>query len=148
LAGGKPSDKDRGYTLDALELSTSSGKKYFLRASMTTEPVNAGGRKKRVRTCEYIYAILDQDRKALYEFHWHPTDRAGNPAKYPYPHAHIRGTDTRFDALDRKHIPSGRIAFEEVIRFLIEELGVGPEETNWKAILEETKKKFDAEKSW
>jgi hypothetical protein len=44
--------------------------------------------------------------------------------------------------LNRKHAPSGWITIEELIRFLIHDLGVTPVDDQWPAALEESEREF------
>jgi hypothetical protein len=149
-------DQFKSYSWDSDELKTTDGKRrYYLEASMVTEVVDdLDNNEKRVHTLQYLYAIQDADRKPLYEFHWHPfkrdakTSEPKQPEKFPYPHIHIESVDSRFDNLNKQHIPSGRVALEDVLRFLFLECRVKPERKDWQNILSETKKKFNATKSW
>lgn len=62
----------------------------------------------------------------------------------------LRLEDERFKHfnLHRRHIPSGRVPLEDVIRWLITELEVVPIRENWEEILVETREKFMASQSW
>jgi hypothetical protein len=153
----------RLYTLmPPLVLKNNAGKSlYKLTAYIVTEAMEMDdGSGKRVKTREYIYQIASNaDGKALYEFHWHPEkiDRATlEPAKrkvadktpFPFPHAHVRAKDSRFVDLNKRHIPSGRIAFEDVIAFLISDCGVKPNRQDWQKTVLETRKHFDKTRNW
>jgi hypothetical protein len=148
--------------IPALILKDSSGKRqYKLSAYIVTEVVaKDGGAGKRVTTREYIYQIASgADGKALYEFHWHPEKidrdtlepvkrKIGEKAPFPYPHTHVRARDERFEDLNKRHIPSGRVAFEDVARFLISDCSVKPKRADWPKILTETRKEFDKTRNW
>ena len=98
-----------------------------------------------VKTQSYIYSIFRKaENKPFLEFHWHPEelDRKTmmyKPSKIRFPHIHVTNID---------HIPSGRVGLEDVVLFLITELKVEPEKTNWNSILVETSKSFELSKSW
>jgi hypothetical protein len=64
---------------------------------------------------------------------------------YPYPlaHVHVRGRFTDSDeAIDRLHIPTGRVALELVIWHLIAEWGVPSKDDRWQFILGDSIKGF------
>ncbi len=132
---------------------------YSLRAHMITEIVDVGGTKdKKVRTREYIYAIGDNAGDPLLEFHWHPnkinptTLEIVIPSKtekvIQIPHIHIYANNNYLKDLRKKHIPSGRVAFEDVLSFLVNDLKIVPSREDWIKILAETRKLFDADKTW
>lgn len=45
------------------------------------------------------------------------------------------------------HVPTGRVAMEDVLRLLIE-LGVQPRRDDWQAVLDETQSAFERWRSW
>jgi len=148
--------------MPALVLKDNNGKaQYKLSAFIVTEVVaRDGGMGKRVKTREYIYQIASNaDGKALYEFHWHPEKidrntlepakrKTGEKEPFPYPHTHVRARDARFEDLNKRHIPSGRVAFEDVAGFLIGDCSVVPHRADWQKILTETRKEFDKTRNW
>ena len=48
----------------------------------------------------------------------------------------------------KRHIPSGRVALEEIIEWLIVELGVKARQNNWQKVLQTTRKKFKQICTW
>lgn len=150
------------YTLHTpLRLITRDNKRsYKLLARMITEVIDhPESTRKRVHTRQYGYTFSDANGKPLFDFHWHPEkiDRgaleprpleAGEKEPFPDPHIHVRAKDQRFDDLHKKHIPTGRIAFEDVLEFLFRDCKVRPARDDWKEVFVETKKLFDANKSW
>jgi hypothetical protein len=96
----------------------------------------------------YLYSVADSDGKDLVGFHFHP-DLTEDPVLYPHIHAYAK-QDPRFMALDlqRKHIPSGRVALEDVIRWLISELKVKPRRDDWDEVLKKAKERFLEIRSW
>jgi len=52
-------------------------------------------------------------------WHWHPLTTPGRSD----PHTHVRSDNVGLPGLRELHIPSGRVAFEEVAYFLIADLG-------------------------
>lgn len=147
-------------------LKNASGKKLFtLSAFIITEVVddpesNSKQKPKRVTTREYIYQISScADNGPLYEFHWHPEKidretlepvklKKGEKSPFPYPHIHVRATHTRFDNLNKKHIPSGRVAFEDVIQFMLGDCGAKPIRKDWEPVLKANRKTFDELRKW
>jgi len=74
----------------------------------------------RCRTREYSYTVSDADLHETVRWHWHPDT-------HPAPHVHVAGF--------RGHIPSGRVTFESVVRFLIEEMKADPSDERWDEVL-------------
>jgi hypothetical protein len=94
------------------------------------------------QTLQYIYTIAaeaDPDRELL-EWHWHPDVRLE-------PHLHLHATDLHLGELDKYHIPTGRVSFEEVARFLIKDLGV-PGRGKWEKVLAESQTIFEMYRTW
>jgi hypothetical protein len=79
---------------------------------------------------EYVYSVLMSDTEAgqLFAWHWHPG------AHRPDCHIHVGARQGESRALYRLHIPSWRVAFEEVLRFLLEEFDVEPARDDWREI--------------
>jgi hypothetical protein len=78
----------------------------------------------RVTTAGYVYELDDADGRRILGYHWHPETTADKP----FPHLHVH-TGTRTDAQmvsERIHLPTGRIALEDVLRLSVREFGVRP----------------------
>jgi hypothetical protein len=100
----------------------------------------------RVTTLYYSYAIETQGAQEIVGYHWHPDGIS--PVKFP--HLHL-GPAARIglEELNRKaHFPTGRIAFEDVVEFLIATFRVEPDRTIWQEIVETTRSLFGRHKSW
>jgi hypothetical protein len=84
----------------------------------------------KVKTDGYAYHVFTTEDEAgqLFGWHWHP--QFGHSC-----HVHIGPRQGKSRALYRLHVPSGRAAFEEVLRFLIEDVGVRTARKDWDAIL-------------
>ncbi len=104
-------------------------------------PKFAGERK--VVTDAYAYTLSQSPELAdeLLAWHWQP--EGGQE-----PHMHIGHGHAHFDALSRLHVPSGRIAFEQVLLFAIEELGVLPVREDAKEVLSEVLERFRQYRTW
>jgi hypothetical protein len=98
----------------------------------------------KARTHGYVYSIHVEDEppQELLAWHWHPPGR-------PRPHLHVR-TDHPFlgVTLARLHVPTGRVAFEEVVHLLIEDLLVHPNRDDWEEILKDSEDRFRAYRTW
>lgn len=105
----------------------------------------------RVTTLSYMYAIeRHKDRQEIVSFHWD-----GHDAENPVPHIHLG-----FAALEgaksspigpKNHIPGGRVLVEDIVKFLIDEMGVRPmkkRQSDWRSILAEIRGKVMKWKTW
>ncbi len=84
-----------------------------------------------VRTAAYYFALTDSDDKELLTYHWHPAARSA----VTWPHLHL-GAFSHGAGLSRAHLPTGRIALEQVLRLGISDLGVQPRRQDWSAVLD------------
>lgn len=117
-----------------------------LYAIVPGEPI-AGRQTWRVTTRAYEYRILDSRELELLVFHWQPSRIARGPE---YPHLHVSATITAHVSmsaqqslpLDKRHIPTGRVALESVVRLLISEFGIKDRHRNWRARLNRTEEIF------
>ncbi|HEY8489979.1 MAG TPA: hypothetical protein VIO14_03205 [Dehalococcoidia bacterium] len=87
----------------------------------------------KVITVAYWYSLEDLESREVLAYHWHPN--SGSPLVTP--HLHL-GTAYAVDPgpLVRCHLPTGRVAVEDVIRLAIE-LGARPLQKRWERILDE-----------
>jgi hypothetical protein len=100
----------------------------------------------RVKTLAYEYNIERwDDHQEIVCFHWEGAESAN-----PNPHIHIgfAATDESLPIGPKHHIPSGRVAIEDVVRFAIEEVGVQPVKGTWHSIVESAKGLFAKHKNW
>lgn len=98
-----------------------------------------------VRTESYTYEILDSiTQNDLFCFHWEPNSTV------QYPHIHLgfaaKGHGLPID--NKAHIPSGRVAIEDVVAFLIKDLGVKPLTDNWITVVGLSRGLFYKNKKW
>ncbi len=61
---------------------------------------------------------------------------------------HIGRAHPRLGELGRLHVPSGRIAFEQVLLFVIDELGVVPAREAAREVLGEVLERFRQYRTW
>jgi hypothetical protein len=94
-----------------------SEQRLYLRATqrfvLDDHPKYRGERK--VVTQDYAYTLSDdaEQRPELYSWQW--TEGVADP------HVHVGRGNPDFGSLGKLHIPTGRIAFEQVLKFAIEE---------------------------
>jgi hypothetical protein len=104
----------------------------------------------KARTLAYIYSVqLDQAEEGaereVIAWHWHPPTTPDRPD----PHVHVRVDHAHLDVtLSKLHIPTGRVSFEEVIRFLIMDLHIEPARDDWKKIVGESETRFKKWRTW
>lgn len=83
------------------------------------------------RRTAYRYQVhTDEDQEVL-AFHWHPdADRADSP------HLHLStGAGTLRPEFHRAHLPTGEIALEAFLAFVIRDFGVRPLRADYVAVL-------------
>lgn len=131
-----------------IELSRPGLDPLYLRATQTyhfaDHPDFPGDRK--VVTDEYAYTLTEDPelRSELLAWHWQPA------RGHPDPHLHVGFPHGSEPKSTKWHIPSGRVAFEQVLVFSIMELGVEPAGNREESLaaLEETLARFRKYASW
>jgi hypothetical protein len=100
----------------------------------------------KVRTAAYEYAIETEDGREVLVYHWHPN--ANSPVTFP--HVHVGSTELKTDGvLDHKdHLPTGRVALQQVIRLAVSDFGAKPLRADWPDVLEQTEAMFQAQRTW
>lgn len=100
----------------------------------------------KIKTLAYVYRVdLQAADSEVLSWHWHPLTTANRPN----PHIHITADDPGLGvALDKLHVPTGRVSFEEVVRFLIRDLQVQPLRDDHEDILEEAEGRFREFRTW
>lgn len=102
----------------------------------------------RVHTVEYWYLFSLDDGREMLTYHWTPEVQPDSGQK-TYPHIHIGPALLAPDVpifpetFHKKHVPSGRVSIESVVRFAIEDLGVSPLKSDWSDILDRGQGRFD-----
>ena len=102
----------------------------------------------KARTLAYVYRLsLDaaaEDSEIL-AWHWHPLttpDRTN-------PHLHVGVDQPELGVTFAKlHVPTGRVSFEEVVRFLVVDLGVQPARDDWEDVIGDTEARFREFRTW
>lgn len=102
--------------------------------------VSTGDGKHPTRTTLYTYQVL-RNAKPLIEFHYHPRSRV------KHCHVHVRPTGQDAQMLKRVHIPTSRVAFEDVLTMLIDDFGVKAKR-GASAVLATNRAKFEKTQTW
>jgi hypothetical protein len=102
-------------------------------------------RRFKVGTKAYYYTVRRaEDDGEIILFHWHPSG-----GHVTYPHVHIGSAELSRNGLlsGKSHMPSGRIAFEQVL-IMLHDLGAEPGQSDWEAVLDRNLKTFVDWRSW
>jgi hypothetical protein len=91
-----------------------------------------------------MYRVLDRNGRELFAYHWHPEGLSSivNPHLHkrgaaPFVLPPTRGSDDLTELpIGKAHFPTGHITLRQVIRLLIEDLGVEPRDANWRQVLQ------------
>lgn len=116
----------------------------------------------KVQTGAYYYRFSDSEDRELIAYHWHPRVSGAS-----FPHLHLSYGLVRAELLDRAglsaahnglrpdfagaHLPTRRIALEDVLRTAIEQLGVEPRREHrrdWDTMLQNTRALFKEDRTW
>jgi hypothetical protein len=100
----------------------------------------------RVTTLYYSYAVETQDGQEIVGYHWHPD----GVSPIAFPHLHL-GAASRIgmkELSNKAHFPTGRVAFEDVVQFLIATFGVEPDRTRLREVAGKTRSRFARHKTW
>jgi hypothetical protein len=98
----------------------------------------------KVRTGGYadILGFSERHDPELVAWQWHPR------SKVKVPHAHVSAAHDDVRSFRKLHIPTGRVSFESIVRFAIEDLSAVPLRENWADILGETEGRFKEFQTW
>jgi hypothetical protein len=99
----------------------------------------------KVSTAAYQYSLAQENGKEILAYHWHPDAR--NSIRTP--HLHIGpGAQAKWKPLAKAHIPTGRIALEDLLRLAIRDFGVEPLRPDWAEVLDLTQGNYEAWRTW
>ena len=103
-----------------------------------------GDERYRVQTRGYYYHVINSMDEEIMLFHWHPD------GKVTEPHLHVGSKQLAPNAAlpSDAHVPTSRVAFEQVALFLIEELGVEPRRADYADVISESLADFTSYRSW
>ena len=83
-----------------------------------------------VHVAGYRYEFRLADGPMLLAYHWHPV----GVSPIMSPHLHIGGSVRNVD-LSKRHLPTGHVTLQDVLRFAVVDLGVAPLRDDWQAVL-------------
>lgn len=97
----------------------------------------------KVKTTAYQYMLTYKDEQEIFAYQWHPD------SQIKFPHLHL-GSSAKISSktLNKLHLPTGRIALEQVLRLTVDELGVKPIKGKWDSILTEAQSRFEKWRTW
>lgn len=108
---------------------------------MTLESVPHDGGQMRMSTRRYVYE-LSESGSTLLGWHWHPASKRAS--QITWPHLHM----PKASKYAKAHVPTGRVALEDLLLFLINDMGAVPDRDNASAIIEETSQVHKAHRGW
>lgn len=131
-------------TPPAVKLRCRSGSALFLRSTIRFEYV-ADNRfspvERKVSTKYYAHTVGTSDclSPQLYSWEWSTTET---------PHLHVHRGDPEFRGLGKLHIPTGRVYFEDVLRFLLAEHEVVPKRSDWEEVIARNLRRVSGFATW
>jgi hypothetical protein len=128
-------------TRGPVRLRTEDGPSLYLGASQHFRHITDGGNW-RCHTLAYDYTVFSESRQELFAWHWHPASRPG-----PHVHVNADGAES-LPTLRKLHLPTERVAFEQIVRFLLQDVCVKPRSNDWSQRLEEAEYFFRTYRSW
>lgn len=102
----------------------------------------------RTHTLRYDYSLYDTAAEGHYllAYHFHP-DPEG--VGHQRPHVHVRSRPAWAPrALERTHLPTGRVACEAFVGMLIEEFQIRHARPDWERILAKRQEMFESRRTW
>lgn len=117
----------------------------YIRSSIQFEYIdhpNFRGERK-ASTHQYAHTVGESEtlKPQLYSWEWASVEPT-------YPHLHLRRSDPAFAGLGKLHIPTGRVFYEDVLRFLIQEHGAEGVREDWNEVLGESFSRVSTYSSW
>jgi hypothetical protein len=101
----------------------------------------------KVSTRYYQYTVETEDAEEIIGYHWHP--QSVSPINYPHMHLGAGARIGRKELDSAKaHLPTGRVAIEDVIHLLIEVFDVEPLKKNWKQLVHSNLSRFLKHATW
>ena len=128
----------------AVRLRVAAGPDLYLRSTIRFQYVDDdrfGRPERKVSTDFYAHTVGTSDdlKPQLYSWEWSAAEA---------PHLHVRRSDPEYHGLGKLHVPTGRVFFEDVLRFLIQEHGVAPARDDWREVIGEGLRKVSGFATW
>ena len=100
----------------------------------------------RVSTAGCRYRVERADGTEYFSYHWHPDGESRNPE----PHLHLGHAALRQEAvmLERAHLPTRRVAFEDVLLLLLCDARVVPARADAVELLTRSRDEYRNSRSW
>ena len=100
----------------------------------------------KVTTVAYYYTLLmAATAQEVLGYHWHPHGRSDITS----PHLHLyEGAGTLHHNLRKAHLPTGRMAVEDILRLAITHFQIVPLRQDWDTILTATQDAFQQWRVW
>ena len=97
----------------------------------------------KVKTTAYQYLLEDEQEQEIISYQWHPNSRI------KFPHLHLgSATKVANKTINKLHLPTGRISFEQVLRLAVDDLQAKPLNEQWNVILSDTQGRFEKWRTW
>lgn len=133
---------------EVVPLRTSIRESIYLRASQRFTYMDHPDRKgeRKVSTLEYAYTLAEDQglHRQFCSWEWQP---AGGSAS-SQPHVHVRRGCPEARGLGKLHIPTGRVAFEQVLEYAMSDHDVVPISADALDGMRESLRRFSTHKSW
>lgn len=114
--------------------------------SQSLDAVKVRKREFRLRTVGYWYRLQDQPgvkAKALIRWEYEQNNpRNSRPARHHTQAAAKVPVGSAELDLNKLHVPTGRVPFEEVVRFILHDLGASGQSRDWAERLAESEREF------
>ena len=144
--GGTADERALTTREDPVAIPLGEGLRLNLRASQFFTVSERGGPGEwKVHTEAYAYSAgfqwRDDPEIRFLEWHWHPP-------RVPQPHIHMVVSHSTLTSINKLHVPTGRVSFESVLRFIISELRVKPIRRDWDTRLTKGEALYKSYRSW
>lgn len=119
------------------------GNALTLTFSFHLEPFQDGAGQWHMSTRRYDYTLATRAHpdEIVFGWHWHPRSRRSH---ITYPHVHVPSAST----FSTRHIPTGRVALEEIILFGFDDLNVPPADATARTRLTEVLERHKLHRRW
>ncbi len=97
----------------------------------------------RLTTTLYAYTVIDSDGRPILAYHWHTLYKP----KYPHVHVYV-ANHPAVPRLPGAHLPTARIALEDVLYLALDDLRAHAIRPNWRGTLKDTKTRFLRYRTW